>query len=66
MDRSLKVAMPLTAFRVSVPNSVPPPGLVPMLSVTASVAVVTVLPAASRIATWIGGKIGLPADHEFG
>ena len=34
MDKSLKVATPATAETVSVPLSVPPPGLLPMATVT--------------------------------
>ena len=46
----LNVATPATAFRVSVPPSVPPvPD--PIATVTAAVAVVTVFPAESRIVT---------------
>lgn len=41
------VAMPLEAFGLKVPLSVPVPGLVPMARVTESVALVTVFPLAS-------------------
>ena len=37
MDRLLKVATPPTAATVVVPLSVPPPGLVPMATVTLEV-----------------------------
>ena len=47
MLRFENVAIPPTAATVTVPESVPLPGLVPMASVTLVVAVVTVLPCAS-------------------
>ncbi len=47
MERSLNVATPLTALRVSVPLSVPLDGLAPSAMVTGDAALVTVLPAAS-------------------
>ena len=43
-----------------VPLSVPPLGLVPMASVTLSVALVTVLPNASRTVTCTAGLIATP------
>src|SRR5262245_49199057 len=52
MDRVENVAMPATALTVTVPDSVPPPGLVPMAIVTGAVDAVTVAPPASWMATW--------------
>ncbi|HEX2094434.1 MAG TPA: hypothetical protein VHG28_18665, partial [Longimicrobiaceae bacterium] len=57
----LNVATPLTAATAAVPASVPPEGLFPIVSVTLSVALVTVLPCASWITTWIAGVIAAPA-----
>jgi hypothetical protein len=51
MLRPVKVATPLTAATVAVPESVPAPGLVPIASVTEAVDEVTVLPCASWIVT---------------
>jgi len=47
--------MPLTAFAVVVPNNVAPAGFVPSAIVTALVAVRTVFPEPSRMATWTAG-----------
>src|SRR5438876_1112833 len=44
MDRLENVATPLTAATVVVPESVPPPGLVPIAAVMLAVELVTVLP----------------------
>src|SRR5688572_9726300 len=55
-----KVATPLTAATVVVPDRVPPPGLEPRPIVTLWVAVVTRLPNWSRIATATAGEIGIP------
>src|ERR1017187_3064505 len=49
--RPLKSARPATAAFVLVPPSVPPPGFVPMATVTVDVSVVTVLPPASCTVT---------------
>src|SRR5207302_1665236 len=56
MERVEKVAVPLTAFTLAVPDSVPPPGLVPMATVIEAVAVVR-LPPASRIWTLTAGEM---------
>jgi hypothetical protein len=47
IDRPEKFATPFTGFTVVVPESVPPPGFAPSATVTAPVALVTVLPEAS-------------------
>ena len=57
MFRPLKVAKPLTALRVRVPESVPLPGLVPIAIVIEAVDVVTVLPPASWTVTVTAGVI---------
>ena len=49
--RPLKVATPLTALTVAVPDKVPPPGLVVIVSETEAEEVVTVLPPASATVT---------------
>ena len=61
MERVEKLATPLTAATVSVPDSVPPPGLVPIATVTLAVELVTVLPNASCTATCTAGTIATPA-----
>src|SRR5260370_20882749 len=61
MNRLLNRATPATAATVGVPSSVPPPGFRPSASETWSVAVVTVFPNASVIATSIAGENGAPA-----
>src|SRR5512134_3999752 len=61
MERLEKVATPLTADTVVVPESVPPPGLVPMATVMLAVELVTVFPNASCTATCTGGLIDAPA-----
>src|SRR5205809_766383 len=61
MLRLEKVATPLTAATVGVPARVPLAGLVPIASVMLVVAVVTVLPWASWIATCTAGVIAAPA-----
>src|SRR5262245_52598419 len=61
MDRVEKAATPLTADTVVVPDSVPPPGLVPMATVMLAVELVTVLPNASCTATCTAGLIATPA-----
>ncbi len=66
IDRPEKVATPLTALTVVVPESVPPPGFVPMAMVTWSVAEVTVLPLASVMATRTAGVIVAPAPVVTG
>jgi hypothetical protein len=57
MLRFENVATPATAFTVAVPDSVPPPGFVPMAKVTAFVAPVTTFPCASSMLTCTDGAI---------
>src|SRR5438477_3829706 len=66
MDRLEKVATPLTAAAVAVPDSVPPPGLVPIATVTLAVELVTVLLNASCTVTCTGGAIATPATAFVG
>src|SRR5678816_1670868 len=66
MDRLENVATPLTAATVAVPESVPPPGLVPMATVTLAVELVTVLPNLSSTATSTAGLIDAPAVALLG
>src|SRR5437016_3964443 len=66
MLRFAKVATPLTAATVGVPARVPLAGLVPIASVMLVVAVVTVLPWASWIATCTAGVIAAPAAPRLG
>src|SRR5437868_1674027 len=61
MDRLENVATPVTAATVLVPDSVPPPGLVPMATVTLAVEVVTVLLNASCTVTCTEGATATPA-----
>src|SRR6185295_13004457 len=61
MDRLENVAKPLTADTVSVPDSVPLPGFVPMATVTLALELVTVFPNASCTATCTDGLIATPA-----
>src|SRR3954467_15306022 len=61
MERLEKVATPLDAASVVVPESVPPPGLAPMATVMLAVELVTVFPNASCTATCTGGLIAAPA-----
>src|SRR5512140_959004 len=61
MDRLENVATPLTADMVVVPDSVPPPGLVPMATVMLAVEAVTVFPNTSCTATCNAGLIVAPA-----
>jgi hypothetical protein len=61
-----KVATPLTAATVVVPERVPLAGLVPIATVMLVVAVVTVLPCASWIATCTAGVITPPATAVLG
>src|SRR6185436_6011545 len=66
MDRLENVATPLAAATVVVPDSVPPPGLVPIATVMFAVEVVTVLPNASCTATCTDGEIAAPAVAVVG
>src|SRR5262245_5673476 len=61
MDRLEKVATPPTAETVVVPDSVPPPGLVPIATVMLAVELVTVLPKVSCTATCTAGAMETPA-----
>src|SRR5687768_12620870 len=61
MDRVGKLATPATAATVVVPESVPPPALLPMATVTLAVELVTVLPKVSWMVTWTAGLIAAPA-----
>src|SRR6185295_3925153 len=61
MERLENVATPLTAATVVVPDSVPPPGLVPIATVMLAVEPVTVLPNVSSTATCTDGLIATPA-----
>src|SRR3989440_10475193 len=59
--RPEKLATPRTAVWVGVPDSAPPPGLLPMASVTFAANPVAVFPKLSRAVTWIAGVIAAPA-----
>src|SRR3954469_24861191 len=61
MDRVGNVAMPATAATVLLPDSVPPPGLVPMATVMLAVEPVTVLLNWSCTVTRTGGAMDTPA-----
>src|SRR5262245_6318823 len=61
MERLENVATPLTADTVVVPDSAPPPGLLPMATVTLAVELVTVFPNASCTDTCTAGLIDAPA-----
>src|SRR5688572_22307527 len=61
IERLENVATPLTAATVVVPESVPPPGLVPIATVMLAVELVTVFPNASCTATCTAGLIAAPA-----
>src|ERR1043165_7737894 len=61
MDSLENVATPLTAATVAVPDSVPPPGLVPMATVMFAVELVTVFPNASCTVTRTAGLSATPA-----
>ena len=64
MEISLKVATPLTAATVSVPHKEPPPGLLLIVNVMESVAVVTGFPKASSTWTWVAGEMDV-VDSTF-
>src|SRR5436190_112125 len=66
MERLENVATPATAATVVVPDSVPPPGLVPIATVTLAVELVTVLPNASCTDTCTAGAIATPAVAVVG
>src|SRR2546421_215645 len=61
MDRLEKVATPLAAATMEVPDNVPPPGLVPMATVMLAVEPVTVLLNASCTVTCTAGATATPA-----
>src|SRR3954468_9123919 len=61
MDSVGKEATPATAETVVVPESVPPPGLVPIATVMLAVELVTVLLKASCTVTCTAGEIPTPA-----
>src|SRR5262245_43892011 len=60
MDRVENVATPPTAATVVVPDSVPPPGLVPIGTVMLALELVNVLSNASWTATCTAGLIATP------
>src|SRR5436190_14929843 len=66
MARVEKVDTPFTAPTVTVPDSVPPPGLVPIATVMLAVELVTVLPNVSCTATCTAGEIATPAVAVVG
>src|SRR5439155_20136458 len=61
MERLEKVATPAEAATVVMPDSVPPPGLVPIATVMLAVEPVTVLSKASRTVTRTAGARATPA-----
>src|SRR3954468_21711802 len=66
MDRLAKTATPLAADTVVVPDSVPPPGLVPIAMVMAALEPVTVLLNASCTVTCTDGEMAWPATAFAG
>src|SRR5512132_1554571 len=66
MERLEKLATPLTAATVAVPDSVPPPGLVPMATVMLAVELVTVLLNGSCTVTCTAGAMDAPASAFVG
>ncbi len=60
------MATPPTAATVEVPESTPPPGLVPMATVTSTAEPVTVLSYASRIVRTTAGLMAAPATTAVG
>src|SRR5437763_13784674 len=60
------VATPATAACVAVPPSVPPPGFVPIATVTFPVKPVAVLPHESSAVTRTAGVIAAPAGPSLG
>src|SRR5689334_22620884 len=61
MVRLENVATPFTAAMVAVPDSAPPPGLVPIATVMLAVELVTVLLNASCTVTCTAGAMETPA-----
>src|SRR3954470_20648828 len=66
MERLEKVATPRAAATVVVPDSAPPPGLLPMATVTLAVELVTVLLNASCTVTCAAGAMAAPATALVG
>src|SRR3954468_8018203 len=66
MERLENVATPDDADTVVVPESVPPPGLVPMATVMLAAELVTVLLKASCTVTCTAGAIATPATALLG
>jgi hypothetical protein len=66
MDRLENVATPADADTVVVPDSVPPPGLLPIATVMLAVELVTVLLNASCTVTCTAGAIATPATSFDG
>src|SRR5512134_2809170 len=66
MLRLEKEATPATAATVAVPESAPPPGFVPIATVTLPVKPVVGLPSRSRAVTRTAGVIGDPATVLVG
>src|SRR5512142_2869499 len=66
MDRLENVATPADAATVVVPDSVPPPGLVPIATVTVAVEPVTVLLNWYCTVTCTGGATATPATAAVG
>src|SRR5512139_831887 len=66
MERLENVATPATADTVLVPDSVPPPGLLPMATVTLAVELVTVLLNWSCTVTCTAGAMDTPATAFVG
>ena len=60
-DPAVKTAIPLAATTVVVPDSVPPPGLVPIAMVMLAVELVTVSLNASCTVTCTDGEMAAPA-----
>lgn len=63
IDRLLNVEMPVLpeVWTLSVPDNVPPAGLVPIVIVIVGLGVPTVFPPASCTTTWMAGDIATPA-----
>src|SRR5512140_678763 len=66
MDSVGKEATPADADTVVVPDSVPPPGLVPIATVMLAVELVTMLLKASCTVTCTAGEIDTPATALVG
>src|SRR5262245_10712495 len=66
MERLENVATPALADTVVVPESVPPPGLVPMATAMLAVELVTVLLTASCTVTCTAGPIATPGGASVG